>query len=68
MKIRANLERQIQVLERASERLLSVAGPRFEVKVKRDGQFCTIPLRQFTATYGGRQTLFPHTSKTCTLK
>ncbi|KAI1793117.1 hypothetical protein LXA43DRAFT_1060141 [Ganoderma leucocontextum] len=36
IKIRVTLERQIQVLENASDRLLSIAGPRFEDKVKRD--------------------------------
>ncbi|KAM5535834.1 hypothetical protein V8D89_010452 [Ganoderma adspersum] len=35
VKVRANLERQIHSLEKASERLLSIAGPRFEDKVKR---------------------------------
>ncbi len=39
VKIRTDLERQIEVLEKASDRLLGVAGPRFEDKVKRDGEF-----------------------------
>ena len=67
VKIRANLEGQIHALEKASERLLSIAGPRFEDKVKRDGEFVPLQLPSpYTVAHEKRQILYPPTSRICT--
>ena len=67
-KIRADLERQIQSLEKMSERLLGVAGPRFEDKVKRDGQSCSTPPICFKGIDAVLQTLFLVVSMRCTMR